>query len=184
MATPVASAHPTRRQALQALALLSGAPAWVCAQESPGFVVRPLQRVRAPGWTATDLQGHTWSPRALQGRAVLLNFWASWCAPCREEMPALQALQAQLGERNVQVLLVNYRESQERARSFVEQQQWQLPVLTDTSGAWAKQWGIGIFPSSVLIDAKGRASALVVGAVDWPAYAHAPWMRAWLLGAG
>lgn len=168
-----------RRLFLRALAC-AAAPAWAGGTDGAGFEVRRLRRAQVTAWTAADLHSQPWNQDTLRGRAVLLNFWASWCAPCREEMPTLHALQTQVGARRLQVLLVNYREPLARVRSFVEQQQWQLPVLTDPAGAWARQWGVSIFPSSVLIDAQGRAYAVVVGAVDWIAQADTPWMREWL----
>lgn len=174
----------SRRTSLQALALgaasaFGGANGWAL-EGAPGFLVQSLAGTAAQTWRWRDLQGQTWEAPALRGRAVLLNFWASWCAPCREEMPTLHALQQQLGAARAQVLLLNYRESLARVASFVAQSQWTLPVIADPEGAVARHWGVRIFPSSVLIDAHGQPVARVVGAVDWGAQREAPWMQRWL----
>ncbi|MGQ0710836.1 MAG: TlpA family protein disulfide reductase [Rhodoferax sp.] len=176
----------TRRQLLQHLGVgawaLAEGCAWAqgAAEPSPGFVVQRLRAQRVAPLAWTDLHGQRWSLGALRGRAVLLNLWASWCAPCREEMPTLQALQSQVGAQRLQVLLFNHREPAARVGAFVAQQGWSLPVVADEPGAMARHWGVRIFPSSVLIDARGREVALVVGAVDWMAQQDAAWMRDWL----
>lgn len=145
-----------------------------------GFDVQPAPRgMVMPVVIGTDLSGRVWKAADLRGRAVLLNFWASWCEPCRAEMPSLQALQAQHGDRLV-VLAVNYKESPESVHRFVQRQGWTLPILPDSQGVLAKRWGIGIFPSSVLINAQVRPVGVVRGEVDWMAQSSALWLRDWL----
>jgi thiol-disulfide isomerase/thioredoxin len=145
-----------------------------------GFdVQRPPRGMTMPAVIGADLSGRVWKSSELAGKAVLLNFWASWCEPCRTEMPSLQALQARHGD-TVVVLAVNYKESPEVVQRFVQRQGWTLPMLTDPQGAWAKRWGIGIFPTSVLLNGQGKAVAVVRGEVDWLAQTGAPWMHDWL----
>jgi thiol-disulfide isomerase/thioredoxin len=150
------------------------------ALASDSFDVQPAPRgMVLPAVFGTDLSGRVWKTADLRGRAVLLNFWASWCEPCRAEMPSLQALQAQHGDKLL-VLAINYKESPEVVQRFVERQGWTLPVLTDPQGTLAKRWGVGIFPTSVLVGANGRVQAVVHGEVDWQAQVKAAWMRHWL----
>jgi thiol-disulfide isomerase/thioredoxin len=135
----------------------------------------------------TDLQGQTWNLKALRGQPVLINFWASWCEPCRAEMPSLQALtephEAEAHEAKPranlapQVLAVNFKESAATAQRYVQQTQLRLPVLRDADGAWAKQWGVSIFPSTVLVGADGKVRGTVVGELDWTSDAARPLLR-------
>lgn len=161
---------------------LALAAAWAGAGEvqAPGFDVQPwrgkLSFAREP---LRDLGGHIWRLADLRGKPVLLNFWASWCAPCRAEMPSLQAFQ-QAHQGQLVVLAVNYKESPDAVANFVQRQAWSLPIVADPEGAWARRWGIGIFPSSVLIDARGRVQAVVRGEVDWMAQQDSVWMQRWL----
>jgi thiol-disulfide isomerase/thioredoxin len=168
------------------------------ATEAPGFHLKPWPRNKTvPTLVGMDLQGTTWNLQALRGQPVLLNFWASWCEPCRAEMPSLQALAEQqgVGQSDIkptagkprngiaatnpapQVLTINYKESAAAAQRFVQQTQLRLPVLRDAEGAWAKQWGVSIFPSTVLIGADGKVRGTVVGELDWTSDAAQPVLR-------
>ena len=133
----------------------------------PHYQVVPWRSGRAvPAFNVTDLNGKTWRLQDLRGRAVLINFWATWCEPCRAEMPSLQALAAQNPGRLV-VLAVNLKESEPTITRFVERTGLSLPVLRDVDGAIARAWGVSVYPSTVLIDARGRVKSVVRGEVDW-----------------
>lgn len=169
-----------RNSAFLILVLVSLAlPAAATSVQGDGFVVQTWQGPKPPDNALRDLQGRTWRLSDMRGKAVLLNFWASWCEPCRAEMPSLQALQ-QAHSQGLVVLAINYREAAPAVEVFVQRQGWTLPVVTDPDGALARRWGIGIFPSSVLIDARGRVQAVVRGEVDWQAQKGAAWMQRWL----
>ena len=120
-----------------------------------------------PALTATDLNGRVWRLSELRGKAVLINFWASWCEPCRAEMPSLQDLVQQLGPAQLVVLAVNFKESAQTVRRFAQRSYLALPVLLDVDGAIARQWGAKVFPTTVLIGADVRVRAVVRGEVDW-----------------
>jgi len=154
---------------LASLAVATGARAhqvrpWAGAQGAPPFAL-------------TDLDGKVWELAALQGRAVLLNFWATWCEPCREEMPSLQALAARHAGDPVVVLTVNFRESASGIRHFLERVPLALPVLLDHDGSATKVWTPRVFPTTVLIDRTGRPRHQVVGAVDWAGDEARQWMQ-------
>ncbi|MDZ7938612.1 MAG: TlpA disulfide reductase family protein [Rhodoferax sp.] len=119
-----------------------------------------------PSGSMTDLQGTEWRLPALRGRAVLLNFWASWCEPCKEEMPSLQALADRHPDRLV-VLTINLKESPEAIARFVLASGLRLPVVRDADGSLARAWGVRIYPSTVLIDAKRRVRSVARGGLDW-----------------
>ena len=96
-------------------------------------------RQAVPAVLATDLNGVAWRLADLRGQAVLINFWASWCEPCRAEMPSLQALAQQHGPEQLQVLAVNFKEGAPTVQRFVQQSQLQLPVILDPQGVMARQ---------------------------------------------
>jgi thiol-disulfide isomerase/thioredoxin len=120
-----------------------------------------------PQLTGTDLSGQVWRLADLRGKAVLINFWASWCEPCRVEMPALQALAQKHGPDKLRVLTVNFKEPAATAQQFASRTGLSLPVLLDPQGAIARQWEVRIFPSTVLIGADGRVRGVVRGELDW-----------------
>lgn len=130
--------------------------------------LRPWMATRpAPQLSLTDLDGKTWDLSALQGRAVLLNFWATWCEPCREEMPSLQALATRHRADPMIVLTINYQESEPGIRRFLEGVPLGLPILLDRDGSATKAWTPRVFPTTVMIDRSGQPRHQIVGAVDW-----------------
>ena len=123
-----------------------------------------------PALAGRGLAGERRALADLRGRVVLVAFWASWCEPCAEEVPALARLRdahAAAG-RPLEVLLVNVREGPERAAAFLRDHGASgLPVLLDRDGRAAKAWGVGGVPMSFLVDARGRARWSAFGACDW-----------------
>jgi thiol-disulfide isomerase/thioredoxin len=158
---------------LAALAMAAGARA---------HQVRPWTQP-VPPLALKDLNGKTWELSALQGRAVLLNFWATWCEPCREEMPSLQTLAQRHEGEGLLVLMVNYRESVTAIKRFLERVPLSMPVLLDADGTAARAWTSRVFPTTVLIDRSGRPRHQVVGAVDWHGDEARSWVRDVLAGA-
>jgi thiol-disulfide isomerase/thioredoxin len=130
-----------------------------------------------PPLALNDLHGKPWELSALQGRPVLLNFWATWCEPCREEMPSLQALARRHEADSLLVLMVNYREGASSIRRFLERTPLTLPVLLDSDGSVTRVWTSRVFPTTVLVDRSGRPRQQVVGAVDWDGDEARRWLR-------
>ncbi|MEO8143070.1 MAG: TlpA disulfide reductase family protein [Betaproteobacteria bacterium] len=102
-----------------------------------------------------------------RGKVVLVNFWATWCEPCREEMPSMNRLRASLAGKPFEVLAVNLGESESRIRRFVEQVPLEFAVLMDRDSAAAKVWQARVLPMSFLIGPEGRIRYSVVGEIDW-----------------
>jgi thiol-disulfide isomerase/thioredoxin len=133
-----------------------------------GYDVAPWPATRpAPALQALDLQGKTWTLAGLRGRAVLLNFWATWCPPCRAEMPSLQQLAEIYGPDQLQVLAVNVAEGPRRINQYLQSSGLNLTVLLDPQGETARAWGATVLPTTILIDAEGRPRQRVRGEVDW-----------------
>ena len=138
---------------------------WAWAQ---GYEVRPWSdRQAVPDLAGTDLQGQVWRLADLRGKAVLINFWASWCAPCLAEMPSLQSLTQVYGPQKLVVLAVNFKQSASSVRQHVQRTKLDLPVLLDPTGAIAREWGANVFPTTVLVAANGQVRGLVRGEMDW-----------------
>jgi thiol-disulfide isomerase/thioredoxin len=119
-----------------------------------------------PTLDVVDLQGKVWSAQDLAGHVVALNFWATWCAPCKEELPTLQTLHDIRDDKTL-VLAVNVREPSMRVARYVQATGLTLPVLLDPKGELAKRWGVSVFPTTVLLAPDGQARWRVMGDVDW-----------------
>jgi thiol-disulfide isomerase/thioredoxin len=156
-----------RRRLLAAGAAACTLPVHWTVRAEPGFDVQPWPNNKAaPAQLGIDAAGRSWNLADLRGRALLINFWASWCEPCREEMPSLQRL-ATSRAADLQVLTVNFKDPLASAQRFISQSGLQLPVLRDEEGALARQWGVRVFPSTALVDADGVVQSTVRGAIDW-----------------
>jgi thiol-disulfide isomerase/thioredoxin len=120
-----------------------------------------------PGLDLIDLDGKRWRLEALAGKVVVLNFWATWCVPCRVEMPSLAALAARRSRDGVVVVAVNYLEAAAKIRSYLEQAPFKPPILLDSDGDATVAWTPRVFPTTVLIGRDGRPAFTVVGELDW-----------------
>ena len=99
---------------------------------------------------ALDMQGKVWSKADLLGHTVVLNFWATWCAPCKEELPTLQTLH-DISDSSTLVLSVNVREPALRVARYVQATGLTFPVMLDSKGELAKRWGVTVYPTTILI---------------------------------
>ena len=118
---------------------------------------------------ARSLEGAKVNLRDYRGRVVIVNFWATWCEPCREEMPSLERLRDKLAGRPFAVLAVNYGESREKVATFLEHEMVSLPVVLDTQKDVARDWNVGGLPMTFVVDAEGRVRYSVFGVRDWSA---------------
>ncbi|MDO3676944.1 thiol-disulfide oxidoreductase ResA [Paenibacillus ehimensis] len=109
---------------------------------------------KAPDFTLTNLQGQTVQLSDYDGTGVLLNFWASWCDPCVNEMPLLNEAYGRMP--GVEILAVNMGETKEKASQFADRHRLKLPILLDSNGDVKKRYKIGGLPTTYLIDVKGR----------------------------
>jgi cytochrome c biogenesis protein CcmG/thiol:disulfide interchange protein DsbE len=99
-------------------------------------------------------------------KVVVLNFWASWCPPCIDELPLLERTQRRLETRNAIVVGVNYKDIPEDALNFVRRFELSYPNLRDRDGEYAQRFGARAFPETFVIDRRGRIAALRRGPID------------------
>lgn len=170
------------RAALAVLCLLGGLAlsAQAAAQTATTAPTPAYERVAwpagraAPVWQASDVNGRVWRSADLRGRKVLLNFWATWCEPCRAEMPALQALAA--AHPQWLVLTLNLKESVPVVQQFAQRGGLTLPLLRDADGSVARAWGVRIYPTSVWLSPEGKVLGMVRGEVDWAGTEAQRWL--------
>jgi peroxiredoxin len=133
-----------------------------------GFAV-PKSEVIATDFTLQSLDGKTVSLSSYKGKLVFLSFWATWCGPCKQELPSLQAMYARLKGKGFEILAVDIREERAAVSNFVKANGMTFPVLLDSSGTVAHGWDAGSIPTNYIIDRNGKILARVVGfdGVEW-----------------
>jgi cytochrome c biogenesis protein CcmG/thiol:disulfide interchange protein DsbE len=175
------AAHPparisrwTRARILAVLALVGALLVIVAIQLQPKapapihvFVAATTARVGAPApdFTSQRLAGGAVRLSQYRGRPVLLNFWATWCGPCQDEMPLIQRASDRYGSVGLQVLAVNYQQTDARAMSaFLKKVNARFPGVYDPSGQIANAYGVRVgLPVSVFVDRAGVISFIQLG---------------------
>lgn len=122
-----------------------------------------------PGGPTPELRGRTLAGQPFdlaqrKGRVVLVNFWATWCAPCVAEMPSLHRLGEKLG---VEAIAVNFQENAARIQPFLERLGIAMPVMRDHDGSVRAAWKVNVFPSTFVIAPDGSIALVATGEVDW-----------------
>ncbi len=134
-----------------------------------GEVIPEGERAPAPDFGGTLLGGGDWTSAELAGQIAVLNFWGSWCAPCRVETPEFQEVYAEVRDEGVTFLGLNVKEPDEQfAQAFVDTQGIEFPSLYDPAGETAlafQDYPATAIPSTIVLDRDGRVAAVYTGAV-------------------
>ena len=147
--------------------LAPGAPV-VPAQGSPGNeLAGPKQGEPAPDFTLNDLDGKPLRLSSLRGKPVLINFWATWCAPCRAEMPDIVKAYNRYKDNDFVVLSVNIKDDfgPEAVKKFIADYKMTFPVVRDALGEVEQTYRLRGYPTSVFVDRTGKITAVVAGPV-------------------
>jgi DsbE subfamily thiol:disulfide oxidoreductase len=133
--------------------------------------VRNLEEVKdhpaAPEFSLPTPEGKKLSLKDFRGKLVFLNFWASWCVPCREEMPAMERLYQEFKGKGLEIVAVNVKDSRKDALAFVKELKLTYPVLLDPEGQVGLLYGAWGLPATYLIDEKGTVLARLWGPAEW-----------------
>ncbi len=141
---------------------LSAVPA---SATTSGMISSPREGFVAPDFTLELLAGGEVTLSNLRGKVVVVNLWASWCPPCRAEMPAMQRLYEANSARGLEILAINttYQDSRTSAQEFINEHGLTFPIPIDQSGAVARQYHLQALPTTFFIDHEGIIRQVVVG---------------------
>lgn len=117
----------------------------------------------APDFTLKSRQGENLRLEDFRGQVVMLNFWASWCGPCRQEMPLMDEIYEQYKDLGFTVLAVNVDENREEAHRFLDNVPVSYPILYDPESRVSEQYNVQAMPTTVMIDRNGNARFLHYG---------------------
>lgn len=121
----------------------------------------------APDFTLPTPEGKKVSLSDFRGKVVFLNFWASWCTPCREEMPAMERLYQEFKDKDFVILAVNVKDRKHEAVDFIKEMKITYPVAFDPDGQVGLLYGAWALPTTYLIGPKGEGLARAWGPANW-----------------
>jgi thiol-disulfide isomerase/thioredoxin len=131
-----------------------------------GFQI-PKEELQAVDFSLEDLQGRERRLSSFEGKVVFLNFWATWCGPCRAEIPSMEQLYTKLKDGNFTIVAVNSQESSQQVSDFVLDSGMSFPVLLDSTGKVGATYGVRAIPTTYIIDPSGAIRARMVGTREW-----------------
>ena len=140
--------------------------------------LKPWAGGATPPLELADLRGRKHSLADYRGKVVLVNFWATWCEPCREEMPSMERLRVSLAERPFAVLAVNLAEPESRIAKFLDTVPVGFPILLDRDTKTTRAWQAKVLPATYIVGPDGAIRYHHVGELDW----SKPQVRKLILG--
>ncbi|MDO8532370.1 MAG: TlpA disulfide reductase family protein [Dehalococcoidia bacterium] len=150
-----------------ALAALGGLLGWAVANNAPSTAGSGAQRVGrpAPDFTITTFDGTRFRLSEQRGKVVVINFWASWCVPCREEAPFLERAWREYKDKGVVFVGVDIQDTESAARAYIKEFDITYPNGPDVSGEITIDYGVSGIPVTFFVDKEGRVAGRWVGAV-------------------
>jgi peroxiredoxin len=130
-------------------------------------VETPERKTAAPDFILKNHAGKQFALKELRGKVVFLNFWATWCPPCIEEMPAIEKLHRDLEKEGLVILAVNFQESPERVRDFFREHNLTFTALLDRDGKVFELYQAWALPVSIVINKRGEIVGRAMGSKDW-----------------
>lgn len=129
--------------------------------------IRHYETGAAPDFTLADMDGETFALESARGKWVFLHFWASWCGPCREEMPAIQKMHEQFKDDQLVMVLINTAEDEDTIFSFLGEIGMDMNSLMDRDGLITEKYKPRGLPTTILIDPKGNVQYQAIGGREW-----------------
>ncbi len=120
-----------------------------------------------PAFDLRDTTDVTWSPNSLKGKPWIINFWATWCAPCIEEMPAMNTAWQKLEDQEVGMLAINAGEGLPAVEEFLAKLSIDFPVLLGDGASTLPNWSVMGLPTTVVVDTEGKVVYEAVGPREW-----------------
>ena len=130
-------------------------------------IEKPEKVIRAPDFSLEDLSGRRLGLKDLRGKVVFVNFWATWCVPCRQEMPTMEKIHRELKEQGLEVVAINVSESKKEVRRFFDELGLTFISLLDKDGKVSEEYGAWAIPLSYFINRKGEFVGKVNGYRKW-----------------
>lgn len=131
--------------------------------------LKPYAGEATPPLRLKDLEGRTHDLADYRGQVVMVQFWATYCAPCIKEMPSMQRLAAKLAGRPFRILAVNMGETEAEVRAFVKRVSVDFTILMDGDGQALAAWKVFVAPSTFIVDRSGRIRYTLQGGAEWDA---------------
>ncbi len=125
------------------------------------------RKAKAPGYELVDMDGVKHTLDELKGQPVILNFWATWCPPCREEMPSMNRAWAKIKDQGIAMVAINVGEDEDTIFSFMADYPIDFTVLLDASGDIINRWPVKGLPTTYVIDPEGRVVYQAIGGREW-----------------
>lgn len=170
---------------------LSLIAAWICLPllSIPGHAagqaaLEPVPTQNAPTLSLPALGKSAVALSDYKGKVVLVNFWATYCKPCREEMPSLERLRQRYASKGFEILGVDVADERSAVQQFLVKTPVSFPILLDADGASMGQWQALGLPASFLVDRQGRLRARLIGGADWESSALTLAIEKLLAGKG
>ncbi len=129
--------------------------------------IRHYEIGKAPEFSVTDMDGETFTLASTRGKWVFLHFWASWCGPCREEMPAIQQMTSKFDHDKFDIVLINTAEDEDTIFSFLGEIGMEMNSLMDTDGLVTEKYKPRGLPTTILIDPNGNVQYQAIGGREW-----------------
>jgi thiol-disulfide isomerase/thioredoxin len=124
--------------------------------------------IEAPELAVGDPNGKTVRLSELKDTVVFVNFWATWCPPCREEMPSIQALHNKFkDQKDFRMITILYRDKYDNAMAYMKDNKYDFPVVVDIDEKTAKSYGVTGVPETYIVDKKGILREKMIGPFDW-----------------
>ncbi|MEA3278718.1 MAG: TlpA disulfide reductase family protein [Pseudomonadota bacterium] len=131
-----------------------------------GLTLLP-ERPQAPDFELTDIDGDTHRLSDYRGKVLIINFWATWCPPCREEMPSMQRAWVNIKEEGILMLAVNVGEDEDRIFEFTASYPVEFPLLMDQDSTVVGAWPVRGLPTTFVVDPQGRLVYRAIGGREW-----------------